>query len=200
MAVLERDTLGIREVRLFSAVVRWSEAECQRQQLQVTPENKRKVLGKALALIRFPLMTIEEFAAGDVQGAGAGCCSGGAGPLGPLPVAHQPRVGPRAPPGTQVCPSVLTSLFSLMGSWDCAQTCKHGTTPDAVQPARILVSPPSVPPCPHADVCVCQPLGVPISDSHPVGPGFSVLDKPVKGWEMARVVVTLLRGLGFGPM
>ena len=65
MAVLERDTLGIREVRLFTAVVRWSEAECQRQQLQVTPENKRKVLGKALALIHFPLMTIEEFAAGN---------------------------------------------------------------------------------------------------------------------------------------
>lgn len=69
MAVLERDTLGIREVRLFNAVVRWSEAECQRQQLQVMPENKRKVLGKALALIRFPLMTIEEFAAGNGRGA-----------------------------------------------------------------------------------------------------------------------------------
>ncbi|MBZ3876354.1 BTB/POZ domain-containing protein 2 [Sciurus carolinensis] len=67
VAVLERDTLGIREVRLFSAVVRWAEAECQRQQLQVTPENKRKVLGKALGLIRFPLMTIEEFAAGPAQ-------------------------------------------------------------------------------------------------------------------------------------
>lgn len=65
VAVLERDTLGIREVRLFNAVVRWSEAECQRQQLQATPENKRKVLGKALGLIRFPLMTIEEFAAGN---------------------------------------------------------------------------------------------------------------------------------------
>lgn len=65
MAVLERDTLGIREVRLFNAVVRWSEAECQRQQLQVTSENKRKVLGEALGLIRFPLMTIEEFAAGN---------------------------------------------------------------------------------------------------------------------------------------
>ncbi|XP_069784877.1 BTB/POZ domain-containing protein 2 isoform X2 [Narcine bancroftii] len=63
MAVLERDTLGIREIRLFNAVVRWAEAECQRQQLQLTPENKRKVLGKALSLIRFPLMTIEEFAA-----------------------------------------------------------------------------------------------------------------------------------------
>uniref|UniRef100_A0A671SGS2 BTB/POZ domain-containing protein 2-like n=1 Tax=Sinocyclocheilus anshuiensis TaxID=1608454 RepID=A0A671SGS2_9TELE len=67
MAVLERDTLGVREVRLFVAAVRWAEAEAQRQQLQPTPENKRRVLGKALSLIRFPLMTIEEFAAGPAQ-------------------------------------------------------------------------------------------------------------------------------------
>ncbi|TRY62308.1 hypothetical protein DNTS_025854 [Danionella cerebrum] len=67
MAVLERDTLGVREVRLFGAAVRWAEAEAQRQQLQTTPENKRRVLGKALSLIRFPLMTIEEFAAGPAQ-------------------------------------------------------------------------------------------------------------------------------------
>ncbi|XP_069013216.1 BTB/POZ domain-containing protein 2 [Embiotoca jacksoni] len=67
VAVLERDTLGVREVRLFVAAVRWAEAETHRQQLQPTPENKRKVLGKALTLIRFPLMTIEEFAAGPAQ-------------------------------------------------------------------------------------------------------------------------------------
>ncbi|KAH0617197.1 hypothetical protein JD844_029017 [Phrynosoma platyrhinos] len=67
VAVLERDTLGIREVRLFNAVVRWSRAECQRQQLQVFPENRRKALGKALSLIRFPLMTVEESAAGPAQ-------------------------------------------------------------------------------------------------------------------------------------
>ncbi|KAJ8357747.1 hypothetical protein SKAU_G00205410 [Synaphobranchus kaupii] len=67
VAVLERDTLGVREVRLFGAAVRWAESETQRQQLQPTPENKRRVLGKALALIRFPLMTIEEFAAGPAQ-------------------------------------------------------------------------------------------------------------------------------------
>jgi len=65
--VLERDTLGVREVRLFGASVRWADAEAHRQQLQPTPENKRKVLGKALTLIRFPLMTIEEFAAGEVE-------------------------------------------------------------------------------------------------------------------------------------
>uniref|UniRef100_A0A087Y4L7 BTB domain containing 2 n=3 Tax=Poecilia TaxID=8080 RepID=A0A087Y4L7_POEFO len=67
VAVLERDTLGVREVRLFGAAVRWAEAEARRQQLQPTPENMRKVLGKSLTLIRFPLMTIEEFAAGPAQ-------------------------------------------------------------------------------------------------------------------------------------
>lgn len=51
-------------MRLFGAAVRWAEAEARRQQLQPTPENMRKVLGKSLTLIRFPLMTIEEFAAG----------------------------------------------------------------------------------------------------------------------------------------
>ncbi|XP_073704562.1 BTB/POZ domain-containing protein 2 [Garra rufa] len=69
VAVLERDTLGVREVHLFGAAVRWAEAEAHRQQLQPTPENKRRVLGKALNLIRFPLMTIEEFAAGPAQSA-----------------------------------------------------------------------------------------------------------------------------------
>uniref|UniRef100_A0A8C2Q1E1 BTB (POZ) domain containing 2b n=1 Tax=Cyprinus carpio TaxID=7962 RepID=A0A8C2Q1E1_CYPCA len=69
VAVLERDTLGVREVHLFGAAVRWAEAEAHRQQLQLTPENKRRVLGKALKLIRFPLMTIEEFAAGPAQSA-----------------------------------------------------------------------------------------------------------------------------------
>ncbi|KAK5915583.1 hypothetical protein CesoFtcFv8_001163 [Champsocephalus esox] len=62
-AVLQRDTLSIRENRLFGAVVRWAEAECYRQQLPPTSENKQKVLGKAVPLIRFPLMTVEEFAA-----------------------------------------------------------------------------------------------------------------------------------------
>ncbi|XP_077374774.1 BTB/POZ domain-containing protein 1-like isoform X2 [Festucalex cinctus] len=59
-AVLERDTLNIRENRLFGAVVHWAEAECSRQQLPATSENKQKVLGKALPLIRFPLMSVEK--------------------------------------------------------------------------------------------------------------------------------------------
>ncbi|XP_055866692.1 BTB/POZ domain-containing protein 1-like isoform X2 [Biomphalaria glabrata] len=66
--VLERDTLGIRECKLFSAVCRWAEAECLRQNLiPPTSENQRRVLSKALRLIRFPLMTVEEFAMGSAQ-------------------------------------------------------------------------------------------------------------------------------------
>jgi BTB/POZ domain-containing protein 1/2 len=62
LSVLERDTLSIREVALFNSVVRWSEAECIRRGLSVNPENQRTVLGRAVNLIRFPLMTVEEFA------------------------------------------------------------------------------------------------------------------------------------------
>jgi len=46
---------------------RWADAECIRQELDVTKENKRKVLGDAVYLIRFPLMPVEEFAQGPAQ-------------------------------------------------------------------------------------------------------------------------------------
>lgn len=65
--VLERDTLGIRECKLFTAICRWSEAECGRQSMQANSENKRAVLGRAMQLVRFPLMTVEEFAVGAAQ-------------------------------------------------------------------------------------------------------------------------------------
>lgn len=66
-AVLERDTLRISEAKLFQAVIRWAEAECFRQNLPPTPENQRTVIGKALKLVRFPLMSMEEFANGAAQ-------------------------------------------------------------------------------------------------------------------------------------
>ena len=46
---------------------RWSEAECERENITVTVLQQRKVLGRALSLIRFPLMTVEEFAQGPAQ-------------------------------------------------------------------------------------------------------------------------------------
>ncbi|XP_043199941.1 BTB/POZ domain-containing protein 2-like [Amphibalanus amphitrite] len=66
-AVLERNMLRIRESRLFAAVLRWAEAACRRHELPPTPENLRSQLGDALYLVRFPLMSVEEFAAGPAQ-------------------------------------------------------------------------------------------------------------------------------------
>ncbi|CAG0886407.1 unnamed protein product [Cyprideis torosa] len=66
-AVLERDTLRIREANLFDYCVRWAEHRCEKQGLAVIPANKRMMLGRALYLIRFPLMTVEEFAQGPAQ-------------------------------------------------------------------------------------------------------------------------------------
>ncbi|CAG9535388.1 unnamed protein product [Cercopithifilaria johnstoni] len=60
--VLKRNTLRVREVPLFLAVLRWSVEECRRRTLTVNAENQRTVLGRALHMIRFPLMTIDEFA------------------------------------------------------------------------------------------------------------------------------------------
>ncbi|XP_046358644.1 BTB/POZ domain-containing protein 1-like isoform X2 [Haliotis rufescens] len=65
--VLERDTLGIRECKLFSSVCRWAEAECARLNQPPSPQNQRRVLSRSLRLIRFPLMTVEEFAMGAAQ-------------------------------------------------------------------------------------------------------------------------------------
>ena len=47
--------------------IRWAESECIRQELELTKENKRKVLGDSLNMVRFPLMNIEEFAQGPAQ-------------------------------------------------------------------------------------------------------------------------------------
>lgn len=60
--VLSRDSLGIRESKLFSAVTKWAEHACVREGLGITPANQRIVLDKAVRLIRYPLMTVEEFA------------------------------------------------------------------------------------------------------------------------------------------
>ena len=54
-------------VQLFGTLGLWAEAEHQQQQPQVMQENKCKILGKALALICFPLMTIWESAVEPVQ-------------------------------------------------------------------------------------------------------------------------------------
>lgn len=60
--VLSRDSLGIRESALFCAVTKWAEHACVKQEMEITADNQRAVLEKAIRLIRYPLMTVEEFA------------------------------------------------------------------------------------------------------------------------------------------
>ena len=59
--ILVRDTLNIKEAVLFAAAKRWAEAECTRQGRDTSPQQCRDVLGDALYLLRFPIMTPGEF-------------------------------------------------------------------------------------------------------------------------------------------
>ncbi|XP_069371057.1 BTB/POZ domain-containing protein 6-B-like isoform X2 [Paralichthys olivaceus] len=54
--ILQRDTLNVREVVVFQAVLNWSVAECQRQSLAVNPRNQRVVLASNKPRLEFPLV------------------------------------------------------------------------------------------------------------------------------------------------
>ena len=45
---------------IFEACVSWAESECERQNIAINAQNKRKVLNDVIPLIRFPLITSEE--------------------------------------------------------------------------------------------------------------------------------------------
>ena len=62
-AIVARDTLTIKEVALFKAVDSWATKQCEKQSLAAEGKIKRRILGEeVIKAIRFPLMTIEEFA------------------------------------------------------------------------------------------------------------------------------------------
>jgi hypothetical protein len=60
--LLKRESLNVKEVDLFNAVLKWSEAECSRKGTEANTKNKRTVLGNAIYQIRFASMTLQEFA------------------------------------------------------------------------------------------------------------------------------------------
>ena len=66
-SILARETLNAKEVSVFQAAINWAKAECSRQGLEVTSENQRRVLGRALYQIRIPSMKLDEFANGAAQ-------------------------------------------------------------------------------------------------------------------------------------
>lgn len=61
-SVLARETLNSKEINLFEAALAWAQAECVRREIEATPSNKRAMLGSAIYLIRFPTMSLDEFA------------------------------------------------------------------------------------------------------------------------------------------
>lgn len=66
--IAKRDTLEVTsESIVFDAVMRWACRACKRERKELTAENKSEVLGKALFLVRYLLMTHEEFLRGPVS-------------------------------------------------------------------------------------------------------------------------------------
>ena len=62
-ALVERDSLNVKEVELFKAVDCWATKECEKQGLAAEGSVKRKVLGERIVkAIRFPVMEQKEFA------------------------------------------------------------------------------------------------------------------------------------------
>ena len=59
---LKRESLNVKEVDLFKAVVKWSEVECLRQEKETNGTNERAAIGNAIYQIRFASMTLDEFA------------------------------------------------------------------------------------------------------------------------------------------
>ena len=62
-ALVERDSLNIREVELFKAVDCWATQKCEKQGLAEEGSMKRRILGERIVkAIRFPVMDQKEFA------------------------------------------------------------------------------------------------------------------------------------------
>ena len=61
--LLKRETLvGVKEIEFFKAVLKWSDAQCAKNGLEATGENRRAVVGNALYEIRFLSMSQRDFA------------------------------------------------------------------------------------------------------------------------------------------
>ncbi len=60
--LLKRESLKVKEVDLFKAVLKWSEVECSRKGIEPNAENKRAAIGNAIYQIRFASMTAQKFA------------------------------------------------------------------------------------------------------------------------------------------
>lgn len=58
--IVEYEMLACKEFDIFNAVNNWSEVACRKHQLQITPGNKRILVGNLINKIRFGTMSFEE--------------------------------------------------------------------------------------------------------------------------------------------
>ncbi|XP_055332589.1 BTB/POZ domain-containing protein 6-B-like isoform X5 [Paramacrobiotus metropolitanus] len=65
--ILQRSTLSAEENVVYMAVEKWSVKACVRDHLEPSPANRREVLGSALFLVRFPLLTDAQLANGPIK-------------------------------------------------------------------------------------------------------------------------------------
>ena len=59
--ILKRESLNVNEFDFYNAVLKWSEAECSRKEIEANAKNKRTAIGNAMHKIRFASMTLQEF-------------------------------------------------------------------------------------------------------------------------------------------
>ncbi|XP_055353033.1 BTB/POZ domain-containing protein 1-like [Paramacrobiotus metropolitanus] len=65
--MLQRDTLLTEEHNIYSAVERWALKACDSHNLDASVANRRQILGEALFLVRFPLLSNTQLADGPVK-------------------------------------------------------------------------------------------------------------------------------------
>ncbi|XP_069121185.1 BTB/POZ domain-containing protein 2-like [Argopecten irradians] len=58
---ISSDLIPVDEHLIFEAVIRWADAECRRQDIEITDASRRKHSGKLFSCIRFPIMDAEYF-------------------------------------------------------------------------------------------------------------------------------------------
>ncbi|CAB4008512.1 BTB POZ domain-containing 6-B-like [Paramuricea clavata] len=61
-SLLKLDCLDISEVELFQAVLKWSDFQCSKKDMDATRENRRSLIGDAIYDLRFLAMNEKEFA------------------------------------------------------------------------------------------------------------------------------------------
>ena len=98
-SVVKRGRLNIKEVELFKAVNRWAEKKIEKQGIALDGKAKRRIIGEEiLKEIRFPVMSLEEFAGVvidsnilNIQELGDMMKHYGQAPTSPLPYLQFPR-------------------------------------------------------------------------------------------------------------